>query len=275
VAKDAGPCKSERMQDASTPDPGTPKGSTPQGSTPQGSTPQRILGIDIGGSKSKGALLDPEGKWLSERHRLPTPKRATPKELLSVLEQLAHEIRDAVGNYDAIGLGFPGIVRDGVTWNAPNLGKGWQEFPLAETIAQRLGAPCRAANDADVQGMASISGVGTELVLTLGTGVGSALFRSGALIPNTELGHLPFKAGESIEERLGQAALDKRGRKDWLAELREVIEILRECTGFDSLVLGGGNAKLLEKAGELPAAVRLGENRSGITGTARLWNSPS
>ncbi|PIE22443.1 MAG: chromosome partitioning protein ParA [Planctomycetota bacterium] len=231
-------------------------------------SPLQVLAIDIGGSKSKAAIVDSNGTWHSERERLPTPKLATPKDLLPVLRELG-ALLDMP--FARVGVGFPGVVRDGVTLNAPNLGKGWKGYPLADRLEKLFGTPCRANNDADVQGLAVIEGQGTELVLTLGTGIGSALFRDGVLLPNTELGHLPFKKGQSFEKRLGEAALLARGKDDWCAEILEAIELLREGTAFDQLYLGGGNARILEKRDQLPPGVRCVRNRAGITGAARLW----
>lgn len=228
----------------------------------------RILAVDIGGSKSKAAIVDPRGKWLSERQRLRTPVRASPKELLPVLGEL---VKLLGAPFDVAGVGFPGVVRDGVTQNAPNLGKGWRGFPLGEHLTELFGCPCRIANDADVQGLAVIDGRGTELVLTLGTGLGSALFRDGVLLPNTEFGHLPYKDRESFEHWLGNDALQRRGQQAWEKDVLKTLEILQEATGCDLLHLGGGNSRILANRHDLPEWVRLVENSAGITGAALLW----
>jgi polyphosphate glucokinase len=157
------------------------------------------LAIDIGGSGLKAMLLDPEGKPTSERERLPTPE--TPKPTL-VLDEL-DKLEAALPNFDRVSVGFPGVIKRGVTYTAVNLHPEWAEYPLQAVLEKRWKKPVRVANDAAVQGYGAILGHGVELVLTLGTGMGSALFTGGRLCPGLELGHHPWKKA-TYEDYIGR-----------------------------------------------------------------------
>src|SRR6516165_9533681 len=168
------------------------------------------LTVDIGGTGIKAWTLSPSGKPINERVRIPTPKSATPRNVLTVIRKLASES----AKFSRFSAGFPGVVKDGVVYTASNLGKGWNGFDLAAALQKRLGRPARVANDADVQGLGSVTGKGIELVLTLGTGVGSVIFVDGHRI-HLEVGHHPFHKGKTYEDELGARALDKKGKKKW------------------------------------------------------------
>lgn len=225
----------------------------------------RTLAIDIGGTGIKVVLLDESGQPVSERERVETPKPATPDAVIAAIEDLATR----VGPADRVSAGFPGVVRKGVTETAPNLHPSWDGYDLAAALATRLNRPARVANDADVQGYAVVSGAGVELVLTLGTGLGSALFYEGHLVPNLEVAHHRFRASGTYEEYLGKKALEKAGRKKWNRRLARAIDELRGLFNFDRLFLGGGNAKKVEI--ELPGDVQLVSNFAGLLGGIALW----
>jgi polyphosphate glucokinase len=227
----------------------------------------RTLALDIGGSGVKSIVLDIAGEPLCERVRLPTPRPATPDSVLETIAALA----DQMPPFDRVSVGFPGVVRAGVTVTAPNLDPSWRGTRLAELVTQLLKRPARAANDADVQGFGTIDGEGVELVLTLGTGLGSALFIDGILVPNLELGHHPFRHDKTNEQHLGQAAMTANGDAAWRAALHDAVELLRNTFSFDRLFLGGGNARLLADE-PLPADVRLTRNIAGLLGGIALWN---
>jgi polyphosphate glucokinase len=158
-----------------------------------------------------------------------------------------------------------------VTLTAPNLHTDWHGFPFAFELAARLGKPVRVANDADVQGFGAISGQGLEMVLTLGTGLGSALFVDGILVPNLELAHHPFLEGKTYEQWLGQASLEQLGTDKWLEWLDKAIAQLRHTFNFDVLYLGGGNARMLDQS-KMPADVRIVQNIAGLLGGIALWS---
>ena len=225
----------------------------------------RTLAIDVGGSGLKMLVLDARGEALTEKTRVETPRPAEPEAIVSALLTMD----DAHGDYDRISCGFPGVVVDGVVLSAPNLDGDWSGFDLAGALSERFGKPARVANDADVQGFGAVEGKGVELVITLGTGLGSALFIDGRLVPNLELGHHPFKDGKTYEMWLGKEGKAKLGKKKWNAAVREAIAVLDHLFNFRRLYIGGGNAKKLKI--ELPANVQTVENRAGLMGGIALW----
>jgi polyphosphate glucokinase len=223
------------------------------------------LAIDIGGTGLKAAVIDPEGKMLSEKVRVDTPRPATPEAVISALSKLIAQ----QPAYERISVGFPGVIVDGVVSTAPNLDGTWRGIRLVTELERLSSRPVRAANDADVQGLGVIEGKGVELMITLGTGVGSGLYLDGKLIPNLELGHHPFRSGKTYEEQLGMKALEKAGKAKWNKRLRRAIDQLAPIFNYRVLYLGGGNAKKIK--GDLPANVKIVDNVAGIIGGIRLW----
>jgi polyphosphate glucokinase len=224
----------------------------------------QTLAVDIGGSGIKVMVLDLAGNPLTERDRLPTPQPALPTPVLEIIANLAAEKA-----YDRVSVGFPGVVRNGITETAANLTPEWIGFNLATALSDRLGKPTRVINDADMQGLGAVDGAGVELVITLGTGVGSALFLDGKLVPNLELGHHPFRKGETYEQQLGRAAMDQFGKKRWNERLEKALLVLQKVYNYDTLYLGGGNAKLITAA--VPANVKIVPNVAGLLGGIALW----
>jgi polyphosphate glucokinase len=233
----------------------------------QNMTHARTLAIDIGGSGIKAALLDNDGSMIGDRQRVPTPsKPVAPEALVRAIDQAAGPL----GDFERVSVGFPGYVRDGRVLTAPNLGSEvLAGFDLQSELARHWGKPVRVLNDADVQGFGAIEGHGVEMVLTLGTGAGTAIFRDGEIMPHLELAHHPVSGGKTYDEYIGNAALRKKGRKAWSKRVAKVIEILRVVVRFDHLYLGGGNAKKLDF--RLPPDVTIVSNTDGLTGGIRLW----
>ena len=225
----------------------------------------RTLAIDIGGTGIKALVLSATGKPLTERTRVKTPRPARPGAVVTSIVGLAKD----QGEFDRVSVGFPGVVRRGVTVTAPNLDGKWGGFKLAEVLSTKLGKPARVANDADVQGFGAIEGHGVELVLTLGTGFGSALFVDGRLVPNLEIAHHPFDKGHTYEEKLSDAARKQIGKKQWNARLRTAIATLQQAFNYDHLYLGGGNATKVTLP--LPPHVTTVENVAGLLGGIALW----
>jgi polyphosphate glucokinase len=223
------------------------------------------LTVDIGGSGIKVMVLDEAGNSVTERSRRETPQPPKPDAVIDVIAQLAA----GQGEFHRVSVGFPGVVRGGITYTAVNLDPDWVEFDLATVLSERLGKPVRVANDADIQGLAAISGKGVELVITLGTGFGSALFVDGKLVPNLEMGHHPFRKGETYEEQLGRAALDKVGEKKWNNRLEKAIASLEHLFNYEHLYIGGGEAKKITI--DLPPNVKVVPNVSGLLGGIALW----
>jgi len=226
----------------------------------------RILAIDVGGSGLKAALLDADGNMITERVRIETPELSRPEVLVDALAGLI----EPLGIFDYVSVGFPGVVRKGKIITAPNLGTDvLQGFDLASALQERLGKPVRVINDADMQGYGAIEGKGVEMVITLGTGFGSALFMDGELAPHLEIAHLPFRKGKTYEQRTGDKARRKLGKKDWNREVRKAIAALRVLTHFDRLYIGGGNADKLKI--KLDPDVQIVSNENGVRGGAKLW----
>ena len=225
----------------------------------------RTLAIDIGGSGLKMIVLDGEGRPITERSRAPTPKNRTPDKVLAVLgQQIATQ-----GEFDRISVGFPGIVVDGVVHQAVNLGPAWDGFNVVKALEDMTEKPVRVANDADVQGLGVIEGKGVELVITLGTGIGTALYVDGHSVPNLEFGHHPFSKGRTYEECLGNAAMKKAGKEKWNQRLKKAIKVWERVFSYRMLYLGGGNARKIEF--ELPNNVRIAPNIAGLLGGIALW----
>lgn len=225
------------------------------------------LAIDIGGSHLKASLLDRDGTIVKGPARIATPRPATPQAVLEGLRALASELP----GFERVSVGFPGVVRHGRTLTAANLEPdAWLNFPLAIMLRQRLEAPVRVLNDAEVQGLGVISGHGVECVVTLGTGMGFALFQDGRLGPHLELAHHRLRKRATYEDDVGNAALEDLGRKKWNRRVRRAIGSIQQLVMYDMLYLGGGNAKHLDP--DLPAQVRIVDNAAGMTGGIRLWD---
>jgi len=227
------------------------------------------LAVDIGGTGIKVMLLDARGNPLSERLRTPTPDPATPARMLAALEKL----RKQLGSFDRVSIGFPGVIKQGKVWTAANVSDEWIGFPLQAKIHQRWKRPVHLANDAAVQGYGAISGKGVELTITLGTGMGSALFTDGHLCPGLELGHHPWHKGKTYEQYLGRKGLKRLGKKRWNKLLQKAIEQTSKTFNWDHLYIGGGNAKEIDFT--LPANVTIISNEDGLFGGVALWRYQS
>ena len=223
------------------------------------------LAVDIGGSGVKIIVLDEIGNPTSDRQRLKTPQPATPEAIIKTIVTLAES-----ATYDRVAVGFPGVIHTGVVKTAVNLHDSWIGFDLATALSDKLGKPVRVANDADIQGWGAILGQGVELVITLGTGFGSALFVDGRLVPNLEMGHHPFRKGETYEEQLGREALDKEGKKKWNSRLEKAIATLEHLFNYDRLYIGGGETKKIEF--KLPSNAEIVPNIAGLLGGIRLFS---
>ena len=238
----------------------------------------QILGIDIGGSGIKGALVDTEsGELASERIRIPTPRPATP-------DSVAATVRELVSGHDysgPIGCCFPTIVVDGVAKSASNMGEEWRDLAVDEAFSAATGLPFTVLNDADAAGMAEMrlgAGVGLNglvITITVGTGIGSALFYRGHLVPNLELGHMAGKGGISIEKWASDRARKDEGLswQEWGARFDAFLNrAARVCTP-DHFILGGGVSKKYDKFREVltvatPIHVARFRNNAGIIGAA-------
>jgi polyphosphate glucokinase len=225
------------------------------------------LAIDIGGTHLKASVLAVTGRMTEQPNRVVTPHPAKPDAVVSALV----EVVEPLGAFDRISIGFPGVVRRGRVLTAPNLGTAdWHGFALPDALQERLGKPARMLNDATVQGLGVIAGRGVECVITLGTGVGFALFDRGYPAPHLELSQHPVHKGLTYDQWIGNAALQDVGPKRWNRRVRNAIGIIATLVNYDTLAIGGGNAKRLDFG--LPAGVRTVSNEAGITGGIRLWD---
>lgn len=227
----------------------------------------KTLCIDIGGTGIKAIVLGPDGSPVTERTRLETPDPAVPDAVLAVLEEIAK----GQGEFDQVSIGFPGVVKDGMTWTAPNLDEGWAGVELAAEMERRLGKPVRVANDADIQGLGVIEGKGFEMVITFGTGMGSGLYMDGRCVPNLEFGHHPFGNGETYEDRVANRVRKRIGNQRWNKRVRKIIAQLEPIFNYRRLYIGGGNARHLE-TDRLPENVTVVDNMAGLLGGIKLWS---
>lgn len=238
------------------------------------------LAVDVGGSAVKATVLAPDGSPLAEPVRIPVEYPCPPERMLDYFAQLQRDLPPA----ERVGIGFPGMVRAGVVLTAPHFvtrhGPGtpvapdlleeWTRLELAAAAEQRLGLPVRLGNDADVQGLSVIRGVGMELVITLGTGMGSALFHDGLLAPHLELAQHPFRHDETYNEQIGDAARRRVGNRRWTHRVVRAVHTLYTLTCYDTLYVGGGNAAKLTAEFREPAEIV--SNVNGMLGARRLWD---
>jgi polyphosphate glucokinase len=230
--------------------------------------PPFTLAIDIGGTRIKASVLDRAGKPIADRVDAPTPHPAPPAAILELIRAIA----GALPAFDRISAGFPGVVKGGCVITAPNLGtEAWRAFPLAANLEKQLGKPARVLNDAEMQGLAVIAGSGLECVLTFGTGMGSAIYRDGQLMPHLELGQHPAWKSKTYDRYVGAEAVKRLGVPKWNRRVSRVMTLVRTLLNFDRLYLGGGNA--VHIALELPPDVTIVSNLAGITGGVRLWEA--
>ncbi|GAA4639983.1 ROK family protein [Actinoallomurus vinaceus] len=237
-----------------------------------------ILGVDIGGSGIKGAPVDVEkGEFAQERLRLATPEGAAPREVA----RLVAEIVTHFGWKGPVGVTFPGVVTDGVVRTAVNLGEAWVDLAARDLFAETAGVPVTLLNDADAAGVAEMTfGVGrgrkgTVLMLTLGTGVGTALFVDGRLVPNTELGHIEIR-GKDAERRASAHAREVHewDWQDWAKRLGEYMHRIEDLLWPSLIILGGGVSKKADrflpylKEVRTPVVAAELHNDAGIIGAA-------
>ena len=226
------------------------------------------LAIDVGGTRLKAGLLNSAEHMVAGPVRVDTPKPATPAAVLSALEGIIGQL----GPFQRISVGFPGVVRHGRVLTAPNLGnEAWRDFPLVDELTRRFGRPARALNDASVQGLGVIAGHGLECVITLGTGMGFALFQDGRLAPHLEMGQHIARKEKTYDQYIGNAEFQRIGSKRWNNRVARVLTAIDVLVNYDALLIGGGNAKHI--AFEFPPRVRIVANEAGITGGVRLWDA--
>jgi len=226
------------------------------------------LCIDIGGSGLKASVVNDRGVMLSERVRVDTPQQARAADVVKLLVALVKPLPAWL----RVSVGFPGVVRHGRVLTAPNLGtEAWRGFNLATALEKALKAPVRVANDADVQGFGAIRGSGLEMVVTLGTGFGTALYLDGKLCPHLEVSHSQFRKGETFDPQVGNAGRKAVGDERWNKRVQKAIEAVRSLTNFDHIYIGGGNAKRITF--KLGKDMTIVDNDAGMIGGIGLWKN--
>jgi len=223
------------------------------------------LAIDIGGSGIKAMLLSPTGKPLTDRERILTPAIPTPHAVLAVMDQLIKPLPA----FDRASVGFPGVTKHGITYTAVNLHPDWAGFRFQAELEKRWKKPVRVANDAAIQGYGAVKGEGIEMIVTLGTGMGSALFVDGHLCP-LELGHHPWRK-KTYEDYIGIRGLENHGKDKWNKRVQEAIKQIQFTFNLDHLYLGGGNTKKIEF--KMPQHVTIVSNEAGLLGGVALWRN--
>jgi len=239
----------------------------------------KILGIDIGGSGVKGAIVDTKkGKLITERYRIPTPQPATPEAVAEVVSKITKHFKWE----GPIGAGFPGVIQQGIARTAANVDKSWIDVDLNNLFAKATGCKVHVVNDADAAGMAEVKfgagngKKGTLLLITVGTGLGTVIFSNGKLVPNLEMGHILLHGADA--ELYATDAARKNEKLDWdtwAKRFNEYLLRMEELVWPDRIIIGGGASKkgdkffhhFTTKAKVVPAKLM---NEAGIVGAAMV-----
>jgi polyphosphate glucokinase len=229
-------------------------------------------------------VLDAAGNPISERVKRRTPYPSPPDVLVGVVRELAEQTGI---DYDRVSVGFPGMVRAGIVYATPHyvteagpftpvrpdLVKEWAGFDVRAALEGALGRPTRVLNDAEIAGLAVIEGRGFEVLLTLGTGLGCALFDNGRILPKIEMSQAPFRKGQTYDQQLGHHARRRLGAARWTDRVARAIQTLRPVLWWDHLYVGGGGAKHLTR--DLGENVTIVSNAVGLLGGILLWDEVS
>ncbi len=241
------------------------------------------LSIDCGGLSIKASVLDDEGTMHAQSVAVPTPYPLSPTRLLEIFSDIAAQLPKA----DRLTIGFPGMVRHGVVVHTPHyintrgprtkvdpeLFMAWKGFDLQSAVLAKFGVPTLVLNDAEVHGAGVVAGSGFEVVLTLGTGLGCAVFDGGKLAPHIELSHAPVRRSTIYDEWIGEHERRRLGDSFWSRRIRMMVADLRPVFLWDRLYLGGGNSRRIrpEVIEALGDDVVIVPNAAGIMGGARAW----
>lgn len=242
------------------------------------------LSMDCGGSFIKSSVLDENGTMRAHEVRVETPYPLGPERFVSTLADIAKQLPPA----DRVTVGMPGMIRHGVVIHTPHyinvrgpftrrdpaLLVAWDGFDARTALQQELGMPALVLNDAEVHGAGVVTGAGLELVLTLGTGLGCALFDGGILAPHIELSHAPVRTTLTYDEWIGEEAHRRVGDLFWSRRILKMVEGLRPVFLWDRLYLGGGNSRLIssEHQRRMGDDVVIVPNSAGIIGGVRAWH---
>jgi polyphosphate glucokinase len=242
------------------------------------------LSVDCGGLFIKSCVLDDSGTMHSKPNRIETPYPLSPERFVETIAEISADLPKA---YRAT-IGMPGMIRNGVvvatphyittrgprTRIDPELEESWRDFDVQKAISTKLGIPTLVLNDAEVHGAGIITGSGYEVVITLGTGLGFAIFYGGKLTPHFEFSHATVRRGTTYDTWIGEQERKRLGNVFWSRRIRQLVEELRPVFKWDRLYIGGGNARVirpidLEKMGD---DVIIVPNTAGVAGGVRAWN---
>ena len=242
------------------------------------------LAIDCGGTGIKGSVLDPLGQMTAEQVRVRTPYPLPPDRFIGIIAGLAERLPAA----DRVTVGMPGMIRHGrvistphyVTKRGPHtkvdpaLVSAWRNFDSQAAVAEELGLPTIVLNDAEVAGAGAVTGFGFEVVLTLGTGLGNAIFDDGHLLPHLEVSRAPVRRGRIYDTYIGDAARKRLGHIAWSRRVRDVLIGLRPIFQWDRLYIGGGNGGKVEQKDLLAVGgqILVLPNSAGIVGGVQAWD---
>jgi len=227
------------------------------------------LAIDIGGSGVKCMLLDRNGHKISDRRRVETPRPATPLRVIAAIQGLIGRRT----SFDRVAIGFPGWVENGVVRTAYNLHPNWVGFDLQTKMADITDRPVRVINDAEAQGLGHIAGQGLEMMITFGTGVGSAVFVEGKVVPGLEIGQQLAGNGRTYDDLLNKIALREIGVQHWRRRVQKMVLEIEPVWNYKRVYLGGGNARHLKQK-QLPENALIVSNEGGLWGGHVLWENP-
>ena len=247
-------------------------------------TSDTTLSVDCGGGGIKASVLDAEGAIISRAVRTPTPYPLPPSKLVETIAGLAQQLPDA----DRITVGMPGMIRHGVVIATPHyitrdgprskvlpeLVEQWARFDMGKAVSQRLGAPALVLNDAEVAGAGVVTSHGSEMIVTLGTGLGNAVFDNGVLAPHVEVSQGPVRWGLTYDDYIGEHERLRLGDVHWSRRIRRVVDGLRPMYMWDRLYLGGGNSRRITplQLSRMGSDVVVVPNEAGMTGGARCWS---
>lgn len=230
---------------------------------------QRTWVVDVGGTCIKSSLFRGQ-KPSAPIHVVSTPPKLTPQKLIRLLNKNAPSSK----SYDHVSVGFPGVVKNGEVITAPHFhGRHWTRFNLENKLRQTMKKPVCLINDADLLGFGVIQNKGLELVVTLGTGVGTALYRDGELMPRMEFSHHPIYRGLTYNQFAGNRALKTVGLSAWRKRVRFVLQTLSSLLHYDRVFILGGNARSCQSFRS--RKIHLVSQLNGLKGGAMLWRSPN
>ena len=231
------------------------------------------LSVDCGGGGIKASVLDAEGAIVSRAVRTPTPYPLPPVKLVETISGLAEQLPDA----DRVTVGMPGMIRHGVVIATPHYitrDGPRSRFDMGRAISNRLGIPSLILNDAEVAGCGVVTGHGHEMIVTLGTGLGNAVFDNGLLAPHVEVSQGPVRWGLTYDDYIGEHERLRLGDAHWSRRVRRVVDALRPMYLWDRLYLGGGNSRRITafQLNRIGDDVVVVPNEAGMTGGARCWD---